>query len=609
MKRKPAKIPGAPAIHKGIQPVDPQTLLAQATPEQLSQLPQHNFAVWSRLSGLKVDQRDFNFDTHRYLLPIYLCQDRIMAWMKSAQMGATIYEVLRLLWFCRYYQVNVALYFPTGDGVRTLSKARLNPIIKSNKELLDNLTDGDSQGLKMIQNIHGGQSSLYMLYLGGAATKDSVPLDVLGFDEVRLCDPDDIDQAIERISHSKFKYQMFVSTAGFPNHDIASRFNRGNQMYWHVRCNCSDGFIPSENFPDCILDMGDGGVPEKGLNWWDQCQHTRVFLRCPRCKYVIKNPQNGMYIPHNPGGEYTSFHISQLISAYISPKEIWTHFNNSTNKKEFYNAKLGKPYVDEENRPINDIVLESCTNTDSKWLYNEPRRDRRNCAMGIDVGGKSLYIVVVKRGPEGRKKIVHLELVELDNPRYWEGGEPIDLFQRADELMRHFDVGMCVVDGMPNMAASSAFANRHKGRVFVSWYGGEQQKDIVIWHDRARMKEGIRRGSKDIKLKYQVTLNRYTSFEYSLSEFVNRNVEMPHPDALVQVCRNSQGRFESQPLCRKFLWKHLKSLVRQKTIIGEAQYDKWRMEWVHLGEDHFAHAWNYANIAVERLKRKAIFSL
>jgi hypothetical protein len=591
--RKPAVIPGvqAPAFVKGIQPMDPRDELSKATPEQLAFLRQTSFGLWSQYSGVEVDGHTFDFDTHRYLLPLYLCQDKEIAWMKSAQMGATIYEVLRLLWFCRYYQVKCGLYFPTQDGVNNLSKDRIGPIIKSIPEMADAVMDADGKealSLKQVRNIHGKISSMYMLYLGGKASKDSVPLDAVGFDEVRLCNQQDIDQALERISHSTFKYKMYVSTAGYPYLDIHRRFLFGTQNYWHVKCNCLDGFIPSECFPECIAVQG-----------------TDVYLRCPKCKTRINDPQNGRYVPHNPGGAYPSFHISQFISKFITVKEIWDFYNRSTNKKEFYNAKLGKPFVDEENQPINDNVLQNCVNPDLRWAKEEAKH-RGSYSMGVDQHGGNVFIVILKRSPDGKKQIVHLEIVERDNPMYWDGSEPQSPFKRVHQLMREFNISMAVVDAMPNYNESTELSRTFPGRVFVAWYGTEVQKDMVQWADRLKYKEAIKRGSRAIKLKWQAMLNRYSSIDFALSMFVRRDVEMPHPDGLTQVYRQKDGRLEAGNLCRDIFWKHMKGIVRQKEYTDEAT-GKFKMVWVYLGEDpHFVHAFNYANIAFERMKRAAI---
>jgi len=593
--RKAAVVPPAngqaPAFHQGIKPLDTHEMLRNATPEQLRMLTFSNFPLWAQYSGVEVDGRPFDFDNHRYLLPLYMEQEKEIVWMKSAQMGATIYEVLRLLWFCRYNTIKAGLYFPTQEGVMNLSKDRIGPLITSIPELrgaVEEAETKDALQLKHITNTNGKLSSLYMLYLGGKASKDSVPLDILAFDEVRLCNQQDIDQAIERVSHSTFKYKMYVSTAGYPYLDIHRRFLYGTQMYWHIKCACPDGLIPSEVFPECIVDTG-----------------KEVYLRCPRCKVRIHDAQNGRYIAHNPGGAYPSYHISQFISKFITPKEIWDFYNRTTHKKEFFNAKLGKPFVDEENVPVTDAVLQNCVNPELRWTKDEGRH-KGSFAMGVDQHGGNVYVVILRRAPDGKKQVVHLEIVDRDNPGYWEAGNPVTPFKRVYQLIREYNISMTVVDAMPNYNEATELARTFPGRVFVAWYGTEIQKDMAMWADRLKYKETIKRGSRQIKMKWQVVLNRYSSIDFTLSQFVKREIEMPHPDGLVQVMRNKDGRFAAEAICRQVYWTHLKGIVRQKEILDE-ETGKFKMVWVYLGQDpHFTHATNYATIAFERMKRQSI---
>lgn len=584
----------APAFNQGLKPKTVEEQLASATPEQIAALSIDNFAVWAQFSGIEVDNHKFDFDKHRYLLPLYLDQSQELILIKAAQMGATIYMILFLLWFARHNSVKVGLFFPTGDGVAKLSKDRLTPLLRSSKELADCVVDDvDTIGLKQITNIHGKTSSLYMLYLGGQASKDSVPLDAVCFDEVRLVKSKDIDQAMERISHSPHKLRRFMSTAGYPGEDIDKRFKLGSQLYWHVKCRCPDGFVPSDVFPDCIAENKATG---------------EVYLRCPKCSTRIVDPQNGAYVAHNPRAEFPSYHISQLISKFITPKEIWTFYNQTTNKREFYNAKLGRPYIDIENQPVTEDILESCVNPELSWaLAPGGTKDlMRHCAMGVDQMGGYNYVVIMKRDKDGRKQIVHLEIIESSNPRYWENGQQVTPFKRLYELMREFDVGVCVVDAMPNANEAQDLARSFKGRCFLGWYG-ESGVDMVRWYDKLKIREQIRKGSQELRMKWQVVMHRYQTIDYCLQQFVDREIVMPHPDAYVQVVRNEEtGRFEAEPIARR-MWKHMQSLVRQYTVTNE-ETGKGRHEWIYIGGDpHFAHAMNYACIAVERMKRTPQF--
>jgi hypothetical protein len=592
----------APAFNKGVQQLDIQKFLAESSSHDVRALMGRNFALWAQFSGVKVDGHDFNFETHRYLLPIYMDHGRRVVWMKAAQLGATVYMLLRLLWYARYKQVNAALYFPTGGGVEDLSKARLGPLIASNDELSDNLTDTNTLGLKQIRNVHGTDSSLYMLYMGGKASKDSVPLDILAFDEVRLIDPADIDQVQERIAHSSHKVQIYMSTAGYPDTDIHARFMRGTQLTWHTACNCPDGVVLPDVFPDCVVErkLKDGT--------------TETYYRCPKCKFRINDVQNGNYIAHNPGADFNSYSVTQLNSYYISPKDLFDFYKTTTNIREFYNGKLGRPYVDEDARPITDDVFNSCINDTLKWQANLPsRRIKGGCAMGVDQHSGNCFVTIMRRGKDGKKQLAHIEVIESSNPIYWEYNEktgedgPVSPFKRLGELMTEFNVGMCVIDAMPNINEAYQFARDFPGKVFIAHYKDAGQ-DMVLWYDRTKTKEAIRKGSKETRMKHQVLLNRYTVLDYALKQWTDGIMEVPPVGQFTPLVRNEKtGRFEATSLALT-LRDHLKRLVRQETVLNE-ETGKSKMEWIYLGGDpHFAHAFSYCNVAIERLRTTALFT-
>jgi hypothetical protein len=921
-----------------------QLTASDVSPDQLAALQRENFALWASTSGIEVDHKPFNFDRHKYLLPLYMDMSKEICLMKAAQMGATIWMLLRLLHFTLHNSAKACLFFPTQDGVSKLSKDRLKPLIDSNNTLSCSITDTDTIGYKKI----GEKSSLYLQHMGGEATKDSTPFDMICFDEVRLLNPADIDQARERISHSEYKQIMQVSTAGYPgcfaagtliackhkrtgkitpidiadlagmnscddfqvlsynrrggnrlrwrdikaasyagqqhvvnvslwggykikctpdhpfaklaeasrretikwvpiedfkrfpnrfggtvgptegplraleipeyangqwgqkitdapfdkntlvmigcyiaegsikrtemsiwqtknsgiqefsvkwaqqqdlhfrsdkhgvhislsrrpdllklfrscgtsaqkkhipeysvlvgskaqlgavltgilwgdghirkprsttkearkkfdiytsskqlasqllfvglrlgysfaisqrmregkrhycvsynphsfhaqevfpqlgqaavasvkyagveavydlqvegypafvlaesgclvhNSDISRVFLKGTQNYWHVTCNCSDGFIPSECWPDCIA------VTTK-----------EVYLQCPKCRKRIDHPQEGRYIPHNPGADFPSYHISQFISDYITVAEIWDNWQRTQNIKEFYNAKLGKPYVDEENQPVKDDDLAACENTDILWGKGKAEHGGKiRRAMGVDQMGGNNYAVICELHAE-KKRIVHYEVIDDRNPEYMIDEQRTTPFKRLYQLMNEWDIDLCIIDAMPNINEALEFARTFPKRVFVAWYiegaGAGQGRDMVQWGDKAKDKQSVRRGGPRIKFKYTAMLNRYMSIDFALSEIANRNCEWPVPENLIQTCRSlDTGLFEPLHIFRTHFYRHMKAIVRQKTIIDE-ETGRFRMEWVNLGIDpHSVHSWNLCNIALERLRR------
>lgn len=559
------------------------------TMDDLRGLSNESFPLWCLSSGAAVDGHKIEFDTHRYLIPIYSDPGQVIVWQKAAQLGATVYMLLRMVWWLKNHQGRSgALYFPTRDGADLMSSARLGPMINSVPELQQLMGESNQSTVKDRNSLRRiGESLFYVFHLGGKASKDSTPLDYLSFDEVRLCKAEDIDQAMERISHSSYKMRVLMSTAGLPDRDIAQRFNAGTQHIWMTKCGCPDGVDLARTFPECI-------VP-------DDPRRKEPYLRCPKCKYEIKDRRNGRYIPRNPGASFTSYHVSQLNSYHITTSEIWEFYKRTTNIPEFYNSKLGLPYVDEENLPITDEVLRNSVDDSFEWA------DKGECsrtAMGIDQMGQFNYVVIADYSPNGQyKRIRHLEIIESDNPEYTEAGKKVSPFKRCYQLMEEYNVRVCVVDAMPNVNEAMDFARAFPGRVFIGWYQ-KNAKDVAQWGDRPTTKVSLRKAGPLLRFKYHVIMGNYTAIDFALNEFVQGNVKVPNPRGIVQYVRSEQtGMFGSEYICESRFFHHLTKIVRNKHILND-ETGEFRMEWVPLGLDpHYVHAWTYCNIALERLRR------
>lgn len=573
-------IDGAPTIVRFPKKVKPEDI----TIDDLRHLSNESFPLWTQTSGATVDGNVIDFNTHRYLLPIYMCNDQEVVWQKAAQMGATVYLLLRLIhWLHTHQGRKAGLYFPTKEGVDNLSKDRLTPLLQSIPELNGTIDDNDKLGLRKI-----GKSSFYLFHLGGTASKDSVPLDFVAFDEVRLCRPADIDQALERISHSPFKQKIFMSTCGMPENDIAARFNLGTQHIWMSKCGCPDGCDLARTFPDCVVDDKKRG---------------KLYLRCPKCRYVINDPQNGRYVSHNPGADYTSFHVSQLASKYMPLKFLWDFYHRTTNKAEFFNAKLGLPYIDEENRGVTLGQLKACVDPMLEWA--QPGK-ASHTAMGVDVGGGYCYVFIADLH-ENKKRIRHVEIIEADNPHYMENGKRVTPFKRLRELIKEYKVQLCVIDAMPNYDMVLELAQDYPGKVFASFYAKEA-KDVVNWSDRPRTKVSLKKAGPLLKFKYYCVLSRYLSLDVALGQWSDGDVVCPDPDRLVQMCFDERTKNLQPEAVMNRAFSMFMRLIKRFNVTNE-DTGEGRHEWVYSGGDpHFAHAWNYCNIALERLRRSTTFS-
>lgn len=569
--------------------------------EDLSSLGQDSLPIWALSSGIEVDNNPVDFDHHRYLLPIYMDhkeREHTITWLKGAQLGATAYQLLRALWWLEHHQGRKAgFYFPTNDGVQNLSKDRLGPMIDSCPSIKAISSDSGKLNLKNI-----GKSSFYLYHLGGVASKDSVPMDYLVFDEVRLVSPKDIDQTLHRIAHSPYKMKTFMSTAGAPNADIHARFLRGTQLRWRAKCGCPDGMSPALTFPDCIVTD-------------DSKRPGEVYIRCPKCRYTIHNPQNGRYIAGNPGADHNSYAVSQLCSHFRSTGDIWEEYTTTTNKEEFYNAALGVPYIDAANRGVTLSELQEAVNPEIKWAANETKKERKatKTSMGIDQGGRYNYVVIADINPDGsRKRIRHLEVIESTNPEYFKHSGPVSPFVRCEELMEEYNVGICVVDGMPNVNEALAFAQKFPRKVFLASYSNSME--AAEWHDKGKVKASVAKAGPLLRFKYRVTMGRFASLSMGLAAWRDGNVEIPPIDHLrqmiISVTQEHKGKLRPEATGDR-LFLHLPRLIKRWKELDEATGEgTWRWEYAGgaANDPHFAHAWNYCNVGLERLRRHVRFS-
>ncbi|MGA2939917.1 MAG: hypothetical protein ABSF52_22870 [Syntrophobacteraceae bacterium] len=156
-------------------------------------------------------------------------------------------------------------------------------------------------------------------------------------------------------------------------------------------------------------------------------------------------------------------------------------------------------------------------------------------------------MVIGKREWQRAGKIVHV-------------GE-YQAWEELDRLMKVFNVSRCVVDALPETRNARAFAEKHKGKVFLSYYN-EHQKSGYKWNDG----------------DLTVHSNRTESLDASHVEIQFAKIALPRQCDIIREfaehCANTAKKLEED----------------EET--GSKRY-----VYVKLGPDHFRHALNYEAMA------------
>jgi hypothetical protein len=461
---------------------------------------------------------------------------------KGAQMAFTEANVLKTLHglIHRKYPQGVLYLFPTGDDVTDFSASRFQPLIGNNPETIGlYVTDTNRVNLKRI----GGA---YLFFRGARLTQNiqaskktssklkSIPVDKIVFDEVDEMPPRAVDLALERMSHSTVKEEYYLSTPTIPDYGIDAIYRRSDQSVWMIHCEaCGDWTCLELTFPDCLVRRTDG----------------TVFRACSKCGKEI-HPSDGEWVAQYPNrsDDMVGWWISQLCSAYVSPKEIldaWTlHNNGHGNLAEFYNSKLGMAYIEATHRLSIEEVLALCGVDGIESSSPGP------CSMGVDQG-KDLHVVIGHRSSDRVDRIIHLGIYQD--------------WKELDSLMRNFRVIRCVVDALPETRNARDLAKRFPGKVFLNYYN-EKQKGVYKWNEA----------------DMTVQCNRTESLDASHKEVSDATLVLPKRCDIIEEFAKGLHNVAKK--------------LEEDELTGSKRY-----VYVRLGEDHFRHAFNYEAIARQNL--------
>ncbi len=474
---------------------------------------------WSQ--NIVLDGRPFSFDQHEYLITPYNDDHPHQVEIKAAQMGLTSKAMLRTAHSARYKAYRGILYlFPSKSDVTDFSKGRIDPLIDDNPDTIGKwMKDADSANVKRIWNC--------FLYLRGMKTRTglkSVPVDFIIFDELDEAPQNAVDMAMERMGHSEFKEVLKLSNPTLPDYGIDKAFQETDQRYWLLKCErCGEYTCLEDTFPDCLKEV-DG----------------RVIRACQKCHSEL-NPSIGQWVAKHPSvTDKRGYHYSQLFSHFVDPGDILHQFRTTNNRTDFFNLKIGNAYVEATNRLSVQEVLALCA---SAGIVSE---DPGPCSMGVDQG-KDLHVVIGKHSFQKTGSIIHLGVYKDWN--------------ELDGLMKAFHVSRCVVDALPETRNARAFAERHRGKVFLNYYS-EHQKGSYAWNERDLV----------------VSSNRTESLDASHREIMEQTISIPQKSEMTKAFAD-----------------HLHNVA--KRLEEDEETGSRRYVYVKLGPDHFRHAFNYECIS------------
>ena len=498
--------------------------------------------LWAYSTPIHLVSKPFSLDGHEFQVRPMSIRPPVKVVRKATQLTFTESEVLNVLhgMIYGYYPTGVYYLFPNKERVSDFSKSRFRPLINDNPETIGAFVrDTDSATLKRVGSgfLYFRSGHLAQEIRGDMKSSSSLkgdPADHAVHDEYDEMDPK-IDEFVDgRLAKSPIHTKTYLANPTLPDYGVDKKFQSSSQEYWHIKCQhcghytCLDDL---DNFPRLFHEQPDGTVIRACSN--------------PRCGMDL-DPRFGEWVPKRRDiADIIGFTIGHPSAYWINPKALLDDWRNpEIDKANFTRLRLGRAYIEAENRLSIDEVLACCGD------HGIESSDSGPCFMGVDQGGadQDLLHVVIGNRKAKKGKIIHLSIY-----KGW---------SELDRLMEIFHISRCVIDGLPNLDDARAFARRFPGRVFLSFFS-ESQKGGYKWDEE----------------QLTVNSNRTECLDASHKELADKLVVLPNRSNLMikfaTHCHNIAKKLEE-----------------------DEQTGSKRYVYIKLDKkDHFRFAFNYESMA------------
>jgi hypothetical protein len=475
---------------------------------------------------------------------------------KSRQCGASESSVTEVLWFLDAHPGTKALYvFPTTQQMQDFSNSRIAAALEETPYMAALIGSTDNVGLKKI----GRNSYLFMRSGQTGRLGEGIDADALFVDEKdRMSDK--IEAAFEQsLSSSAYKLLREFSTPTLPGVGVDKSFQASCQYYWHVKCD--SGHWQTLTYPDNI-----------GQNWehdktQDVVKPGTFYLKCSKekCSSTINRWSGEWVAKYDDHRKQThaGYHINQLSCIWISPDQIMQQMYKYRFQDVFYNYVLGMPYSSQDGLITQEALL-GCLDA-TRWFPGCRRQEYTAVVAGIDWGYMN-WCVVLGRRLDGKYEICGLKYVD-------DTADVLSAAKLLADYLRPFEPNVIVADLGYGRDRCMELLRQFPDKVFACTYTTGNVTDKTFnptWSEQ----------------QYRVSVNRTAHLRNSLELIKMRKFSFP-------------GQLDDYQL----FFKHLLNLAL--IHIEEEDPETRDVDIVEKigkkGDDHYAHAFAYACLAMEKI--------
>jgi len=465
---------------------------------------------------------------------------------KSAQAGFTQTMLNKTFFNVDIKRGSVLYVLPNAGIASDFSDDKFDKALESSLYLKNLFSDTKNKGHK--------RTGAASLWIRGARSRDgliSIDPQLIIYDEYDRMEKAMVSLAEERITGQLDWQQWKISTPLIPEVGINEAFLESTMEHFFFDCPAC-GRATELVYPDCLVITGDSHL-DPGIK--------DSHLICKECKTLLPHQtksewlSSGSWVSQSPQATIRGFQINQLYSSTVKPADFAIKSLkaklNPIDETEFYNSKLGDPHVVKGAR-IDDPMINACK---SNYVNMEGKK-LDILTMGIDVGTYLHIVVVTWKIPASTYDI------NMDSLAKILVIQKVTDFSEIDRAMKEYRVACCVIDMDPERRLATNFVRAFPKMAFMCHYGNNSsKKEITIKED-----------------EQQITVDRTSWLDQTLSRFKEPST--------VKIPVDTPLEFNEHIKCPVRIYE------RDRDGNPVARYV------MSQGQDHYAHAFNYAEIAL-----------
>ena len=492
-------------------------------------------ALWTIKHQIKNERGlPIEFEKRKFLWDIYNDLSPLQVLLKPPQIGATVMNTLKSMWVAKKLKRQIIYTLPTQGDVQDMVGGSINRIIAQNPVLMSWVKDHDTIEQKSI-----GDSIIF--YRGTFTQKQAamIPSGLNIHDEVDFSDPQVLTQYETRLqAQEDGGWRWYFSHPSLAGHGVDVYWQQSDKKEWFIKC------------PSC--------KKEQVLSWPDNIDIKSETYICSICKEELPNDAraNGEWRT-TARGEFSGYHISQLMLYNKTASEIIKAFNDPLKDKQyFYNYVLGLPYVSSDDRIEPSTVLKNCV--------DEVNEQEGRTIIGMDTGHGIHYVLLNK---QGAFYYDHAREITASKTPY----------DKIESLLKRFPRSVVVSDQGGDLIGVRQLQAKYPGRVFLCFYNKDRKTiDLVDWGendefgkvrvDRNRMMTLLVEQMRDIgRVRLNGTREEWVEFASHFGNIYRERMEV----------KETRGKDNKELYGAEYVWKR-------------------------NGADHYCHALLYAIVGLQR---------